>query len=250
MAFWNAPLPVQAHPSSACASALAMQKACRAVGRIVKQQAEERANKARHIINQLQSSPVIDSKELASAQKSLALAEEEKLLTVDIGIGINTDVVCVGNMGSDQRFDYSILGDGVNLASRLEGQSKTYGIAIIIGENTQKQVSEFALIEIDLIQVKGQTRPTRIYGVLGDEEEAQTSEFLHYAEQHREFLLAYRAQKWSEAEELSKICNKLAIPWKAAGLYDCMRERIVEFRAQSPAGNNGEWDGVYVATTK
>ena len=250
MAFWNAPLPVQAHPSSACASALAMQKACRAVGGIVKQQAEERANKARHIINQLQSSPVIDSKELASAQKSLALAEEEKLLTVDIGIGINTDVVCVGNMGSDQRFDYSILGDGVNLASRLEGQSKTYGIAIIIGENTQEQVSEFALIEIDLIQVKGQTRPTRIYGVLGDEEEAQTSEFLHYAEQHREFLLAYRAQKWNEAEELSKICNKLAIPWKAAGLYDCMRERIVEFRAQSPAGNNGEWDGVYVAATK
>ena len=250
MAFWNAPLPVQAHPSSACASALAMQKACREVGGIVKQQAEERANKARHIINQLQSSPVIDSKELASAQKSLALAEEEKLLTVDIGIGINTDVVCVGNMGSDQRFDYSILGDGVNLASRLEGQSKTYGIAIIIGENTQEQVSEFALIEIDLIQVKGQTRPTRIYGVLGDEEEAQTSEFLHYAKQHREFLLAYRAQKWNEAENLSKICNKLAIPWRAAGLYDCMRGRIVEFKAQSPAGNNGEWDGVYVSETK
>ncbi len=250
MAFWNAPLPVITHPSNACASALAMQKACDEVGGSIKQQARQRAETAQEMIKQLKSSEASNAKELASAEKLLALAEEERLLTVDIGIGINTDVVCVGNMGSDQRFDYSVLGDGVNLASRLEGQSKTYGISIIIGENTQQEVRRFALIELDLIQVKGQTRPTRIYGVLGDEEAAHTKEFSHYAKAHRGFITAYRAQKWDEAEKLSQVCKKLAVPWNAAGLYDCMGERIAEFRIQSPADSNGKWDGVYVATTK
>ncbi len=250
MAFWNAPLPVIAHPSSACTSALIMQKACEKVGISIKEQAEERATKAREAIQMFRGSQASENMELDSAQKLLSLAEKEKLLTIDIGIGINTDLVCVGNVGSDQRFDYSILGDGVNLASRLEGQSKTYGVSIIIGENTQRQVSNFALIELDLIQVKGQTRPTRIYGVLGDEKEAQTKEFSHYAQQHKDFLIAYRSQKWGQAEKLSQICTKLAIPWKATGLYDCMNQRIAEFRSESPADINGKWDGVYVAKTK
>ena len=254
MAFWNAPLPDMAHPTNACSSALAMLQACEEVGVIVKQQAEQRAEAARQTIMSLQGTPHTtqdsENKELAQAKKSLALAEQEKLLDVAIGIGLNTDVVCVGNMGSDQRFDYSIVGDGVNLAARLEGQSKTYGIPIIIGENTYEDINDFALIELDLIQVKGQTRPTRIYGVLGEKDEAVSEAFIHYSTQHKNFLAAYRAQKWDEAAQLSQDCKKLSVPWKATRLYDCMEDRINEFRIQSPADSDGEWDGVYVAATK
>ena len=101
-----------------------------------------------------------------------------------------------------------------------------------------------------MIQVKGQTRPTRIYGVLGEKDEAVSEAFIHYSTQHKNFLAAYRAQKWDDAAQLSQDCKKLSVPWKATRLYDCMEDRINEFRIQSPADSDGEWDGVYVAATK
>jgi len=77
-----------------------------------------------------------------------------------MGLGINTATVVVGNMGSDQRFDYTCLGDGVNLASRLEGQSKPYGVKIVIGPETAEQVLDtYQVVELDLIAVKGETKP-------------------------------------------------------------------------------------------
>ena len=254
MAFWNAPLDDAEHPTNACDSALAMLKACDDVGVTVKAQAEERASQARQTITagreRLEKGDSQAEEEIKSAEEMLMLAEKERELTVKIGIGLNTDIVCVGNMGSDQRFDYSVLGDGVNLAARLEGQSKTYGVAVVLGEDTQKQVSDYACVELDLLQVKGQTRPTRIFGLLGDQGAALSSEFTTYKEQHDKLLLSYRAQEWDEASNLSGKCRDLCSPWGNTGLYDLFDDRIAEYRENPPGDKEGNWDGVYIATSK
>jgi adenylate cyclase len=103
---------------------------------------------------------------------------------------------------------------------------------------------------LDLIQVKGQTRPTRIFGLLGDTETASSQEFTGYKARHDELLVAYRAQKWDEAATISKECRGLCSVWGNTGLYDLIDERIAEYRVNSPADNEGNWGGVYVATTK
>ncbi len=254
MAFWNAPLDDAQHPTNACDSALAMIKACDDVGVIVKQQAEERAASARanieHAKAKLRKGDTKAENEIQAAEQMLALAEQERDLSVKIGIGLNTDIVCVGNMGSDQRFDYSVLGDGVNLAARLEGQSKTYGVAIVLGEDTHNQAPDYACIELDLIQVKGQTRPTRIFGLLGNEQVASSAEFVKYKEKHDRLLLCYRSQQWDEASKLSSECWNLCGPWGNTGLYDLFDERIKEYKDSPPGDEEGNWDGVYVATSK
>ena len=90
--------------------------------------------------------------------------EKENSLPIKVGIGLNTGEVVVGNMGSDQRFDYSCLGDAVNLAARLEGQSKNYGVEIILGEETAVNMEkDFAMLELDRIAVKGKEEAVSIY---------------------------------------------------------------------------------------
>ena len=147
-----------------------------------------------------------------------------------MGLGINTATVVVGNMGSDQRFDYTCLGDGVNLASRLEGQSKPYGVKIVLGPKTAEQVKdEYPVCELDCIAVKGKKVGVKIYTI-----ETETDE-------HKKFLKSYYDGNWTAAEKLIKSC-KAANP-NMEKYYDAMAERLAE-------GKPNGWDGTYRATSK
>ena len=174
---------------------------------------------------------------------------KEKALPINVGIGLNTGEVVVGNMGSDQRFDYSCLGDAVNLAARLEGQSKEYGMKIILGEDTAKGLEkEFAIIELDKIAVKGKTEGVTIFTSLGRYEQLH-QEMSYYGtciDQHNKFLDLYRQQHW----ELSlKWLNDLRVEFNGAmaDYYAMMEKRIEVLREEDLPP---DWDGVYRATTK
>lgn len=155
-----------------------------------------------------------------------------------MGLGINTATVVVGNMGSDQRFDYTCLGDGVNLASRLEGQSKPYGVKLIVGPETADLVRDvYQVIELDLLAVKGKTEPVKIYTVLERKDKAAEVA-------HNRFLDAYRAGEWGRAMAMAYEMGPL---WKGelSTYYDAMIDRMNE---QKAAPKN--WDGVFRATSK
>jgi adenylate cyclase len=209
MAFWNAPLDDADHARNALRAALAMKKALAKV-----------------------------NAELAAE----ATREGRKPLEVAIGIGINTGRCSVGNMGSDQRFDYTALGDTVNLASRLEGLTRGYGVGVIVGEDTAAKAGDMPLIEIDRVQVKGRARPLAIYTLVG---EARDGAFEQLAATQAKFLAAYRGKDWERASAALAACRGLAP--ELGQLYDLFARRIAEFAEAPPPG---EWDGVYIATSK
>lgn len=156
-----------------------------------------------------------------------------------MGLGINTDTVVVGNMGSDQRFDYTCLGDGVNLAARLEGQSKPYGVKIVLGPKTAEYVRDtYQTVELDLIAVKGKTEPARIYTVV--------DKFDPVAEKiHVYFLTLYRKGQWDKAIELA---HGLKLLWNGnlKAYYSRMIDRCVDMKRDHVK----DFDGIYRATSK
>ena len=214
MAFWNAPLDDPDHGRNACRAALEMNKAMIEFDKTIEAEAKQ---------------------------------ENRKHAPLKIGTGINSGDIVVGNMGSDQRFDYSVLGDNVNLASRLEGQCKTYHVDIVVGQNTAEKAPDFALLEADAIKVKGKTEAVHIYALVGDETVAATPEYIGLKKQHDAMLAAYRAQKWDLARMKLQACRGNLNGFNLGELYSVYEERIAEFEAHPPPP---DWDGVFVATSK
>jgi len=215
MAFWNAPLNVPHHELSACEAALSM----------------------------------LDSVQLLNQERQQeAASAAQPFLPFRIGIGINTGRCVVGNLGSNLRFNYSVLGDPVNVASRLEGQTKYYGVPVILGSRTGDKAKEkFAVIELDLIAVKGKTEPETIYALLGREEIAGDVHFQELRKLYSTMLYCYRSRDWEGALEAIDLCRSRENNFGLAGLFGLYRTRIQAFRESAPPA---DWIGVFAAETK
>ena len=213
MAFWNAPLDVPQHRREAVRTAVEMR-------RTLKQLNEQFA---------------------AEAQ-----ASGKTPVKIKAGVGLNTGIGCVGNMGSEQRLAYSALGDTVNTASRLESLSPAYFVDLVLSEETARDVADFALIELDQVKVKGKSVPIRIFTCLGTELYAARPEYHMLRARHDQMLVAYRAQDWNAAETALTECLEVA-PERLRPFYGLYRARIAEFGKEAPGA---DWDGVYVAKSK
>ncbi len=204
MAFYGAPLDQPDHPRRACLSALEMMEGLKA----------------------------LNEKWIKEGKKPL-----------DIGIGINTGPMMVGNMGSEQRFDYTVMGDAVNLGSRLEGANKSYKTHILISESTYEQVQdEFVCMELDSVRVKGKKQPVHIFELVSRKE--LLARDMEAIARFHEGLHLYKEQQWDRAIETFENVNAMDQTLYAARLYI---ERCNELKAAPPGA---DWDGVFTMTTK
>ena len=212
MAFWNAPLDDPAHAEHACQSALGM------AARMA---------------------------DLNAKWKAEAEAAGRSFRKVAIGIGINSGDCCVGNLGSVQRFDYSAIGDNVNVASRYEGLSKQYALTIVVGEATVARLPNARALELDLIRVKGRAQPTRIFTLL-DALGGEKSFADCILSPHNDMLAAYRRKDWDGAERAVTACRAVGLAALDA-FYDTYLARISTLRESPPPE---DWDGAYTAVMK
>ncbi|MDE1468465.1 CHASE2 domain-containing protein [Aurantiacibacter sp. D1-12] len=166
---------------------------------------------------------------------------------VKIGIGLNSGVCCVGNMGSRQRLSYTLIGDTVNVASRLEGLTKQYGVPIIAGHALADKLEGFALLEIDRVRVVGRAAPETIFALLGDESIRIDDGFVRLAENHSALIDAYRHQNWDKADRQLEQSRTQYEALGIAGLHSLYCDRVAQLRNNTLAE---DWDGVFEATQK
>jgi adenylate cyclase len=204
MAFWGSPYPQEDHAARSCACALRMKAGL----------------------------ATLNAKWQAAGRPPIS-----------IGIGLNTGSVNVGNMGSARRLSWTVMGDNVNLASRLEGITKQYHVQIVVSEATYRQVSsQFVCRELDKIRVKGKTLPVNIYELM--DVAAEKSKYEKLLEQFDAAMAAYRSQNWREA---AAQFTEVLLKFPDDGPSQVFLERAIEFSESAP---EGEWDGVYVMKTK
>ena len=215
MAFWNAPLDDKEHQLNACEAALDMLERVDMLNQEREQEAED---------------------------------EGRPFIPLNVGVGLNTGTCVVGNMGSDMRFDYSVFGDSVNLASRLEGQSKEYGFPIIVGSTTALAVKEkFAILELDFIMVKGKKEPEVIYAIAGREDTAQSGRFQRLRNLTIEMLACYRSRDWDGALAAIERGRRTDEANSLELLYKLYEVRIRGYIENPPPE---DWNGAYALLTK
>ena len=206
MAFWGAPIEDPEHAKLACQTALAMMA------------------------------------RMSESQREWKAAGKPQL---DIGIGLNTGVASVGNMGSSLRYGYTALGDSVNLSSRLEGLNKDYGTHILVNETTYAAAKDsgFVFRELDLIRVKGKNQPVVIYELIGDAV-SLTPETTARLDRFREGRELYQQRRWLEAQT---VFQAMIDQWPEDGAARAYWKRCQEYLFDEPAMN---WDGVFTMTHK
>src|SRR6266852_1538965 len=215
MAFWNAPLDDKSHQLNACEAAVDML---------------ERID----VLNEVRQ---LEAKEGGHAY-----------IPLNVGVGLNTGTCVVGNMGSDMRFDYSVFGDSVNLASRLEGQSKEYGFPIIVGSNTALAAREkFAILELDFIMVKGKKEPEVIYAIAGRQDTAQSGRFQRLRNLTIEMLACYRGRDWDGALAAIERGRRTDEAHSPELLYNLYEARIRGYQENPPPE---DWNGAFALLTK
>src|ERR1700716_1953170 len=215
MAFWNAPIDDNEHEINACEAALDMLERIDALNKEREAEAEE---------------------------------EGRPFIPLNVGVGLNTGTCVVGNMGSDLRFDYSVFGDSVNLASRLEGQSKEYGFPIIVGSQTAFAAKDkFAILELDFITVKGKSEPEVIYAIAGREDTARSGRFQRLRNLTIEMLACYRGRDWEGALAAIERGRTTDEARSLELLYDLYEMRLRAYQQNPPPP---DWDGAFALLTK
>jgi adenylate cyclase len=204
MAFWGAPIRDAEHARHALECSLAMQKALRELD------------------------PLFARKHWPALR---------------IGVGLNCGTMSVGDMGSDFRRSYTVMGDAVNLASRLQDLTKEYGVGVLVSENIVRAVPDFVYREVDKVRVKGKREGVAVFEPLGAQGEVPADTLLDVARFH-EVLAHFRERRWDDAEALLKV---LAAAAPEVKLYRLYRARITQFRASPP---DADWDGVFGYTTR
>ncbi|MBR1180097.1 adenylate/guanylate cyclase domain-containing protein [Bradyrhizobium sp. KB893862 SZCCT0404] len=215
MAFWNAPLDDAEHQVNACEAAIQMLEKID----LVNKEREQDADEGGHIY-----------------------------IPLNVGIGLNTGIGVVGNMGSDLKKNYSVLGDSVNLASRLEGQTKEYGFPIIVGSRTALAAKDkFAILELDFIMVKGKTEPEVIYAIAGREDVMHSAAFQRLRNITIEMLSCYRSRNWPGALDAIERGRRSEDADTLEKLFRLYEARIRDFQLNPPPEG---WTGAYALLTK